>query len=135
MPVGVQTWTSDTAPPIRDVLNGFDSVACVATENDLRPTRWTIHSERVVDETRRLRLSIASVELPDGVAFEQYVLRMPRAAMMVVLNGQGDVLMLWRHRIIIDSWVGGGRGQSQSGSSLDCKPCGARASAGRNGGP
>jgi 8-oxo-dGTP pyrophosphatase MutT (NUDIX family) len=105
MPVGVQACTSDTAPPIRDVLNGCDSVASVATENDRRPTRWTIRSERVVDETRRLRLSIASVELPDGVAFEQYVLRMPRAAMMVVLNGQRDVLMLWRHRFIIDRWV------------------------------
>lgn len=34
------------------------------------PTRWTIHGERVVDDTRRLRLSIASVELPNGVHFE-----------------------------------------------------------------
>ena len=42
------------------------------------PTRWTLHEERLVDDTRRLRLSIAHVELPDGVHFEQYVLRMPR---------------------------------------------------------
>jgi hypothetical protein len=49
-------------------------------------SRWTIRGERVVDETRRLRLSVASVELPDGVQFEQYVLRMPKAAMMVVLD-------------------------------------------------
>lgn len=68
-------------------------------------TRWTIHGERVVDETRRLRLSIASVELPDGVRFEQYVLRMPKAAMMVVLDEQSRVLMMWRHRFIIDRWV------------------------------
>ena len=68
-------------------------------------TRWAIHHERVVDETRRLRLSIASVELPDGVKFEQYVLRMPKAAMMVVLNDQDQVLMMWRHRWIIDRWV------------------------------
>ncbi len=68
-------------------------------------TRWTIHGERVVDDSRRLRLSIASVELPDGVRFEQYVLRMPRAAMMVVLNDQDQVLMMWRHRFIIDRWV------------------------------
>jgi 8-oxo-dGTP pyrophosphatase MutT (NUDIX family) len=70
-----------------------------------RLTRWTIHGERVVDETRRLRLSIASVELPDGVRFEQYVLRMPKAAMMVVLDEQSRVLMMWRHRFIIDRWV------------------------------
>jgi 8-oxo-dGDP phosphatase len=69
------------------------------------PTRWTIHGERVVDDTRRLRLSIASVELPDGVTFEQYVLRMPKAAMMVVLDNANRVLMMWRHRFIIDRWV------------------------------
>jgi 8-oxo-dGDP phosphatase len=68
-------------------------------------SRWTIRGERVVDETRRLRLSIASVELPDGVQFEQYVLRMPKAAIMVVLDDQERVLMLWRHRFIIDRWV------------------------------
>ncbi|MFG1816086.1 NUDIX hydrolase [Kribbella sp. NPDC049174] len=69
-------------------------------------TTWTIHSERVVDNTRRLRLSIASVELPDGARFEQYILRMPKAAMMVVLDDSREhVLMMWRHRFIIDRWV------------------------------
>ncbi|TWD80142.1 NUDIX domain-containing protein [Kribbella amoyensis] len=69
-------------------------------------TRWKIQAERVVDDTRRLKLSIAAVELPDGVQFEQYVLRMPKAAMMVVLdNDQEQVLMIWRHRFIIDRWV------------------------------
>jgi len=64
-------------------------------------------SEQVVDETRRLRLSIAAVELPDGVRFEQYVLRMPKAAMVVVLNDRDEVLMMWRHRFTIDRWVSG----------------------------
>lgn len=68
-------------------------------------TLWKIHGERVVDDTRRLRLSIASVELPDGVKFEQYVLRIPKAAMMAVLDDQDRVLMMWRHRFIIDRWV------------------------------
>lgn len=68
-------------------------------------TLWKIHGERVVDDTRRLRLSIASVELPDGVTFEQYVLRIPKAAMMAVLDDQDRVLMMWRHRFIIDRWV------------------------------
>jgi 8-oxo-dGDP phosphatase len=74
-------------------------------ENKTELTRWTIHSERVVDDTRRLRLSVASVELPDGVQFEQYVLRMPKAAMMLVVDDHDRVLMLWRHRFIIDRWV------------------------------
>lgn len=68
--------------------------------------RWTIHGERVVDDTRRLRLSVADVELPDGVRFEQYVLRMPPAAIAVVLDEAGDrVLMIRRHRFVIDRVV------------------------------
>ena len=69
------------------------------------PVRWIIHEERTVDDSRRARLSIAHVELPDGVRFEQYVLRVPKAAMAVVLNDQDQVLMMWRHRFVIDRWV------------------------------
>lgn len=67
-------------------------------------TRWTILGERVVDDSRRGRLSIASVELPDGVTFEQYVLRLPSSATVAVVR-QGKVLMMWRHRFVIDRWV------------------------------
>src|ERR687893_368152 len=80
----------------------------VSVSHDGRPelTRWTIHGERVVDDTRRLRLSIAQVELPDGVHFEQYVLRMPKAAMTVLLDDAGErVLMIWRHRFVLDRWT------------------------------
>jgi 8-oxo-dGTP pyrophosphatase MutT (NUDIX family) len=52
-----------------------------------------------------VRLSVAEVELPDGVTFEQYVLRMPRAGIIVALNERDEVLMLHRHRFIIDRWV------------------------------
>ena len=70
------------------------------------PTRWTIHGERVIDDTRRLRLSIAQVELPNGVHFEQYVLRMPKAAITVLLDDvQERVLMIWRHRFVPDCWT------------------------------
>jgi 8-oxo-dGTP pyrophosphatase MutT (NUDIX family) len=69
------------------------------------PSEWIIHGERVVDDTRRAVLSIADVELPDGVRFEQYVLRLPRAAVVVVLDDNERVLMMWRHRFILDAWV------------------------------
>lgn len=68
------------------------------------PPLWRVR-ERIVDASRKLDLSIAEVELPDGVTFEQYVLRMPRAAMAVVINEANAVLMLHRHRFIIDRWV------------------------------
>jgi 8-oxo-dGTP pyrophosphatase MutT (NUDIX family) len=70
-----------------------------------RASEWTIHGERVVDDTRRAVLSIADIELPDGVRFEQYVLRVPRAAMVIVLDDDERVLMMWRHRFIVQRWV------------------------------
>ncbi len=73
--------------------------------NDDRMSRWIIHDERIVDETRRAVLSIAHVELPDGVRFEQYVVRLPPAATVVVLDDDDRVLMMWRHRFVLDAWV------------------------------
>lgn len=70
-----------------------------------RASEWTIHDERVIDDSRRAVLSIADVELPDGVRFEQYVLRVPAAAMVVVVDDTDRVLMMWRHRFVIDRWV------------------------------
>lgn len=67
--------------------------------------RWVIHGERVVDDTRRSVLSVASVELPDGVRFEQYVLRVPASSTVVVLDDADRVLLLHRHRFVIDRWV------------------------------
>lgn len=59
-----------------------------------------------MDDSRRLVLNIARVELPDGVNFEQYVLRMPKAATTVVLDdARQKVLMLWRHRFVPDRWT------------------------------
>ena len=73
---------------------------------DEERTRWRIHADRVLDENRHIRLSVASVELPDGTRFEQYVARMPRVAMTVVLDDQAErVLLIWRHRFIVDRWV------------------------------
>ncbi|MCD0446318.1 NUDIX hydrolase [Glycomyces sp. A-F 0318] len=65
---------------------------------------WIIHSERVVDDTRRAVLSIAEVELPDGTRFEQWVHRSPAAAMAALVVDDA-VLMLHRHRFVIDRWI------------------------------
>lgn len=68
-------------------------------------TRWTIHGERLVEENRHIRVSIAKVELPTGVEFEQYVFRIPRCAMAVILDETSEhILLIWRHRFIADQW-------------------------------
>ena len=58
-----------------------------------------------MDENPHIRLSVASVELPDGGRFDQYVFRMPRCAMTAVLDdSEENILLIWRHRFIIDQW-------------------------------
>lgn len=69
-----------------------------------RGARWKV-IERVVDTSRRARISIAEVELPDGVRFEQWVTRAQPAAVVAVVNERDEVLMMRRHRFIIDSDV------------------------------
>jgi len=68
-------------------------------------TRWTIHGEKVVDENRHIRLSTVDVELPDGVRFTQYVARLPPAAMTLLIDERWRVLLMYRHRFIVDRWV------------------------------
>lgn len=67
-------------------------------------TEWTIHGERIIDDSRRAVWSIAEVELPDGVRFEQYVYRAPKSSMALLIIDDA-VLMMRRHRFVIDRWV------------------------------
>jgi len=70
------------------------------------PHNWVIHGERLVDDTPHIRVSLADVELPNHVRFTQYVFRMRRCAMTVVLDDAGErVLLMRRHRFIVDRWV------------------------------
>jgi 8-oxo-dGDP phosphatase len=75
------------------------------TSDEHERTQWQIHDERLMDENPFIRLSIASVELPDGTQFEQYVMRMRRTATTVVVDDQDRVLLMWRHRFIVNRWV------------------------------
>jgi 8-oxo-dGTP pyrophosphatase MutT (NUDIX family) len=70
------------------------------------PHKWVVHGERVVDDTSHVRISLADIELPNGVRFTQYVFKLRRAAMTVVLDDPGErVLLMRRHRFIVDRWV------------------------------
>lgn len=70
------------------------------------PHEWQVHGERLVDDTPHIRVSLADIELPNRVTFTQYVFRMRRVAMTAVLDDAGEqVLLLRRHRFIVDRWV------------------------------
>jgi 8-oxo-dGTP pyrophosphatase MutT (NUDIX family) len=66
--------------------------------------RWKNLGEEPVVHTPWFRLNLAEVELPGGRRLDHYVLRRPPVVLTAVLNDHDQVLMLWRHRFIPDSW-------------------------------
>ncbi len=67
--------------------------------------RWTVHGERTLYDSDWLRLALVDVELPSGERFEHHVVRIPRpASATVVRDPQRGVLLLRRHRFVVDSW-------------------------------
>lgn len=68
--------------------------------------KWAVLGERLVDDTPHIRVSLADIELPNRVRFTQYVFRMRRCAVTAVLDDAGErLLLLRRHRFIVDRWV------------------------------
>src|SRR5690606_467164 len=87
------------------VSPAWDSVRHVTYhEKQSDATRWIVHGERSIYESEWVRLSLVDVELPDGQRFDHHVVRMPAAAMSVVLDEQDRVLLMWRHRFVSDIW-------------------------------
>lgn len=67
--------------------------------------RWTVHGERSLYQSPWVNLALVEVQPPGGERFEHHVVRMPRpAAGTVVMNSEGDLLLLYRHRFIGDFW-------------------------------
>jgi 8-oxo-dGDP phosphatase len=66
--------------------------------------RWRVHGERPLYTSQWVEVALVDVEPPGGERFEHHVVRMPRAAIAVVLDDDERVLMLWRHRFVADRW-------------------------------
>jgi len=67
--------------------------------------RWKVHGQRTLYQSDWVNVEVADVELPDGRRLDHHVLRMNRqSASAAVIDDQGRVLMLWRHRFITDRW-------------------------------
>lgn len=65
---------------------------------------WKNLGEHTVYENQWLRVNLADVELPDGRRLDHYLIRMRPVAMATAVNERNEVLLLWRHRFITDSW-------------------------------
>ncbi|MGI5348923.1 NUDIX hydrolase [Streptomyces sp. CA-250714] len=66
--------------------------------------RWKNLGEHTVYENQWLRVNLADVELPDGRHLDHYLIRLRPVAMATAVNERNEVLLLWRHRFITDSW-------------------------------
>jgi len=66
---------------------------------------WRVHDEQDLGSFGRGTLKRVSVDLPDGVSFDQYVIVLPESVTVAAVNSDGAVLLLRRHRFILDRWV------------------------------
>ncbi|MFJ4988767.1 NUDIX hydrolase [Streptomyces sp. NPDC088732] len=65
---------------------------------------WKNLGEHTVYENPWLRVNLADVELPDGRHLDHYLIRQRPVALATAVNENNEVLLLWRHRFIPDSW-------------------------------
>lgn len=66
---------------------------------------WKVHGQQTLYQSDWVNLELADVELPDGRHLDHHVLRMHhQSTSAAVIDDQGRVLMLWRHRFITDRW-------------------------------
>jgi len=66
--------------------------------------RWRTFGERTIHQDAYVWLGQVDVEVPDGGRYWHDVVRLHRAAVMVLLDEQDRVLLMWRHRIVPDQW-------------------------------
>ena len=80
------------------------NVGIVTEETRDRSSQWKTFGERVIYDNPWVWLGQVDVQLPDGERFWHHVVRLHRAAMMVLVDERDRVLLLWRHRFVQDGW-------------------------------
>jgi len=69
-----------------------------------RASHWKTFGERTIYDNPWVWLGQIDVELPDGERFWHHVVRLHRAAVIVLLDDQKRALLMWRHRFVQDRW-------------------------------
>jgi DNA-binding FadR family transcriptional regulator/8-oxo-dGTP pyrophosphatase MutT (NUDIX family) len=69
-----------------------------------RSTAWIVHGERPIYENYWVTVTQADIQTPDGERFDHHKVYLPPAAMTAMLDDQGRVFMMWRHRFVSDTW-------------------------------
>ncbi|MFE3931575.1 NUDIX hydrolase [Streptomyces sp. YIM B13508] len=66
---------------------------------------WKTHGERQIYTNKWVNLCLVDVQQPDGRRWEYHVVRLRHLAVAAVVNDRQEVLMMWRHRFITNSWA------------------------------
>lgn len=67
-------------------------------------TAWVNRGERTIYESEWVALATADVVLPDGARIDHHVVRMPGPAAGTIVVRGDEVLLMYRHRFITDTW-------------------------------
>lgn len=65
---------------------------------------WIAYGERLVYESDWMSMALVDVETPSGKRFEHHAVRFPGPAVGVVVRRDDEVLLIYRHRFITDTW-------------------------------
>jgi 8-oxo-dGTP pyrophosphatase MutT (NUDIX family) len=67
-------------------------------------SQWTVHGRRTIYASAWVSLDLVDVEQSDGKRYEQHVVRMDRPVAATVMTRGDEVLLMWRHRHVTDTW-------------------------------
>ena len=68
-------------------------------------SRWQVLGERRVYDSPWLTVHLLDVVHPDGTRYDHHAVRQTAAAAAcLVRRDDGDVLLMWRHRVVPDVW-------------------------------
>jgi 8-oxo-dGTP pyrophosphatase MutT (NUDIX family) len=65
---------------------------------------WIRHGERFVYDNEWMSVSLVDVEIPGDRRFEHHAMHSADAAATVVIDPERGVLLLWRHRVLTNTW-------------------------------
>lgn len=65
---------------------------------------WKNLDEKPVYENQWFKVNLADVELPNGRHLDHYLIRQRPVALTAAVNEKNEVLLMWRHRFITDTW-------------------------------
>lgn len=67
--------------------------------------RWTVHGERDLYRDQWIHIASADVELPGGRHLDHRIIRTSAPGAGIVIVQDHQVLLIWRHRFITDSYA------------------------------